>query len=320
MIVLTLGEPSGISYEIFLKTFPFLEKTFRKERKIYIGSKIFLKFLLRGKYSKKISLYKRLKIDKKLKNIKLFPKYIFGKNIKINGYITYLSLKKALKLLKFRRKISKSVFTENILKKRYVLITLPLTKKNIPKKDFIGHTEFLGKFFKSRPTMLMGNKYYTFAFFTTHLPLREAIKKIKKKNIKSLIENLKKEFPHIKRIGVFSLNPHGGEEGKLGEEEIKEIIPAIEEIKKEYKDIYIFCKPSDTILFEKADVYIALFHDQALIPLKLTDKKGIYNITLGLPIFRISPGHGTAYDIAGKGICKEDSFLEIIKKIKREIR
>jgi len=317
MLIVTLGEPSGISYEIFLKTFWEIEKLFKKEKKVYIGSKLHLKRILFSRYSKKYSLFQRYKILKKIKNIKLYPKFIFGKDIYINGKITYFTLKEAIKYLKFRKIRSKRKNIENILKKRYILFTLPISKKNIPKKDFIGHTEYFGKKFSTEPIMLMGNKKFLFAFFTTHLPLKEVSNYIKKDRIVNFLKNLVNNFPNVKKIGVCAFNPHAGENGKLGKEEIKEILPAIKKVKKDFKHIDIFLKPADTIFFEKADLYVNMYHDQALIVLKLTDKKSIFNLTLNLPFLRISPGHGTAYDIAGKGICEVDASLEALKLIKR---
>ncbi len=317
MIVVTLGEPSGISYEIFIKIFCEIEKLFKKEKKIYIGSKLHLNRILFSRYSKKYSILQRYKILKKIKNIKLYPKFIFGKNVHINGKLTYFTLFEAVKYLKFRKIKSKCENIEKILKKRYVIFTLPINKKNIPKKDFIGHTEYFGKKFHTDPIMLMGNKKFLFAFFTTHVPLKDVSNLIKKECIVNFLENLINNLPNVKKIGVCAFNPHAGENGKLGEEEIKEILPAINKIKEKFKNIDIFLKPTDTIFFEKADVYVNLYHDQALIALKLTDRKSIFNFTLNLPFFRISPGHGTAYDIAGKGICEVDASLEALKIIKK---
>ena len=317
MLIITLGEPSGISYEIFLKIFWEIEKLFKKEKKVYIGSRLHLKRILFSRYPRKYSLFQRYKILKKFKNIKLYPKFIFGKNISINGKLTYLTLRESVKYLKFRKLKSKHRDIERILKKRYALFTLPINKRNIPKKNFIGHTEYFGKRFSTKPIMLMGNKKFLFAFFTTHLPLKEVSNFIKKENIVVFLKNLINNFPKVKKIGICAFNPHAGENGKLGEEEVKEILPAIKKIKKDYRHIEIFLKPVDTIIFEKADLYINMYHDQALIVLKLTDRKSIFNLTLNLPFLRISPGHGTAYDIAGKGICEVDASLKALKVIKK---
>jgi len=317
MLIVTLGEPSGISYEIFLKIFWEIEKHFKKEKKVYIGSRLHLKRILLSRYSKKYSLFQRYKILKKSKNVKLYPKFIFGKNIYINGKLAYFTLKEAVNCLRFRKIKSKHKNIEKILKSRYILFTLPINKKNIFKKDFIGHTEYFGKKFSTKPIMVMGNKKFLFAFFTTHLPLKEVSNFIKKEKIVIFLKNLINNFPNIKKIGICAFNPHAGEGGKLGEEELKEILPAIKEIKKDYKYIDIFLKPADTIFFEKADLYVNMYHDQALIVLKLTDRKSIFNLTLNLPFLRISPGHGTAYDIAGKGTCEVDASLEALKIIKK---
>ena len=118
------------------------------------------------------------------------------------------------------------------------------------------------------------------------------------------------------RIGVASLNPHGGEGGKIGREEIEVITPAVNEAKRRFKNI-IGPASSEALFYlayrGKLDCIVAMYHDQGLTPLKMIARDTSINITLGLPFVRTSPGHGTAFDIAGKGIARHSSMVEAIK-------
>jgi 4-hydroxythreonine-4-phosphate dehydrogenase len=122
------------------------------------------------------------------------------------------------------------------------------------------------------------------------------------------------------RIGVAGLNPHAGEAGIFGREEIEEIIPAVEEASKEGIHA-VGPLPPDTI-FNKAykgefDVVVCMYHDQGLIPLKMIAFETGVNVTIGLPLIRTSPDHGTAYDIAWKGLANPSSMIEAIKLASR---
>ena len=120
------------------------------------------------------------------------------------------------------------------------------------------------------------------------------------------------------RIAVAGLNPHAGESGKIGREEIEIIAPAIEELKKNCKTSAIFSGPhSPDTIFHRAvegqfDAVLCMYHDQGLIPLKLLRFHSGVNVTLGLPFPRTSPDHGTAFDIAGKGVARADSMIAAI--------
>ena len=118
------------------------------------------------------------------------------------------------------------------------------------------------------------------------------------------------------RLAIAALNPHGGEAGHFGQEEHEVILPAIAELKKHALDV-TGPLPADTVFSErvrsKFDAIIAMYHDQALIPLKALDFDNGVNITLGLPIVRTSPDHGTAFDIAGQGIAQPSSLIAAIK-------
>ena len=164
--------------------------------------------------------------------------------------------------------------------------------------------------------MFIGTKWRV-VLVTTHCAIKEVAKQITKERVLSIVQmtdqGMKRFFglPHP-RIAVLRLNPHSGEEGLLGEEEEKEILPAIDEA----KSLSINVQgpfPADSF-FDRAhdtfDAVIAMYHDQGLIPIKICGFMEAVNFTLGLPFIRTSVAHGTAYDIAGQGIAKEANLIK----------
>jgi len=191
------------------------------------------------------------------------------------------------------------------------LVTGPLSKENIIKIDpqFTGHTEHIQKLTKSKNVlMLLGSEKLKLAFITTHIPLQKVSNAINENAIfsktKILDIELKKKFK-IKnpRIGILGLNPHAGENGKIGNEEINKIAPAIKKLKSEKINITgpISADTAFTLSNRKKyDAFVAMYHDQALPVLKAISFGSGYNITLGVSIIRTSVDHGVALDIAGK--------------------
>jgi 4-hydroxythreonine-4-phosphate dehydrogenase len=191
------------------------------------------------------------------------------------------------------------------------LVTGPLSKENIIKIDpqFTGHTEHIQKLTKSKNVlMLLGSEKLKLAFITTHIPLQKVSNAINENAIfsktKILDIELKKKFK-IKnpRIGILGLNPHAGENGKIGNEEINKIAPAIKKLKSEKVNITgpISADTAFTLSNRKKyDAFVAMYHDQALPVLKAISFGSGYNITLGVSIIRTSVDHGVALDIAGK--------------------
>jgi 4-hydroxythreonine-4-phosphate dehydrogenase len=162
------------------------------------------------------------------------------------------------------------------------------------------------------------------SLFTIHIPLKEIFKYIKKRKIirfiRSLDQKLQNLFKQKFTFLISGLNPHAGEEGFLGREEIDEIIPALEALKEkkgeeEVKTAGPF--PPDIVFLKareiKDSVVLSWYHDQGLIPFKLLNIHAGVNMTLGLPYVRTSPDHGTAYDIAGKNIANPASMTAAIK-------
>lgn len=202
------------------------------------------------------------------------------------------------------------------------LVTLPVSKKSIIEADydFIGHTDLLAGFLKCETTMMLFSGNFRVALVTTHIPLKNVPKLIENerilRHIKRLNEHLIRFFDISKpKIEVLGLNPHSGEDGELGDEE-SEIILAIkfaQEMGIEAEGPLVPDTAFLPLMRRKFDAFLAMYHDQGLIPLKTLGFEHGVNFTLGLPFPRTSPDHGTAFDIAGKGIASPISFIESLK-------
>lgn len=203
------------------------------------------------------------------------------------------------------------------------VVTGPINKEAIHKAGYKyqGHTELLAAKTKSkRPAMMFVADNFWVMLATTHLPLKDVSKKLDKKKLIHLIqlahETLGKARGKKPRIGVAGLNPHAGESGIFGNEEIKIIAPAIAEAKKLGINVKGPISPDAIFYLAKSGVFdmvIAMYHDQGLIPLKLLSFNKSVNVTVGLPIIRTSVDHGTGFDIAGKGWANPTSLIEAIK-------
>jgi len=191
---------------------------------------------------------------------------------------------------------------------------------------FPGQTEFFAERcgVKNFAMCLTGGKL-TVALVTTHIPLRKVPRALKQSEIVRvgllLAEFLRRRGNNASRIAIAGLNPHAGESGKLGREEIEIIAPAIEELNSSLVTRHssqVFTGPhSPDMIFHRAiegefDAVLCMYHDQGLIPLKLHAFHDGANVTLGLPFPRTSPDHGTAFEIAGKGIARPDSMIAAI--------
>ncbi|MEY2491422.1 MAG: 4-hydroxythreonine-4-phosphate dehydrogenase [Verrucomicrobiota bacterium] len=188
--------------------------------------------------------------------------------------------------------------------------------------NFPGQTEFFAaRADTTNYAMLLSAGAITVALVTTHMPLREVPHALKKPEIVR-VGRLLADFLHRRgktrpRIAVAGLNPHAGESGTIGREEIEIITPAVEELRSAVEGAaFDGPLPPDTLFFQLArgnwDAALCMYHDQGLIPLKLHGFDQGVNVTLGLPYPRTSPDHGTAFDIAGKNIARPDSMLAAI--------
>lgn len=203
------------------------------------------------------------------------------------------------------------------------LATPPINKEslraaNIP---YIGHTEMLEALAKTENplTMFEVNGMRIF-FLTRHLSLKDAIAAITKERVLDCLVSCDQALQRLgvteRKIAVAGLNPHSGEKGLFGTEEIDEIIPGIELAKEQGIDV-VGPIPADSVFFQtlqgKYDAVLALYHDQGHIAAKMTDFHRTVSITNGLPFLRTSVDHGTAFDIAGKNIAESISMEECLK-------
>ncbi|QMU59780.1 MAG: 4-hydroxythreonine-4-phosphate dehydrogenase PdxA [Boseongicola sp.] len=205
------------------------------------------------------------------------------------------------------------------------LCTSPISKKIlVDHADFKhpGHTEFLAHLAgQDRSVMMLASSELRVVPATIHIPLRDVrgalTPNVLEYVLRTTLEALHKDFGLlVPRIAVAGLNPHAGEGGILGDEELEFIAPLCEKLRKEGHDV-IGPLPADTMFHAAArstyDAAVAMYHDQALIPIKTIAFDTGVNTTLGLPFIRTSPDHGTAFDIAGKGIANPNSLIEALK-------
>ncbi len=234
----------------------------------------------------------------------------FGQSTEIAGFSAFQALVKAT-----------DEFNEGLVD---TILTAPINKHNIQSEEFKfpGHTEYLenkcGNGQKS--LMILMQDVLRVALVTAHIPLSKVPSQITIDNIMEKLEvfnkTLQQDFNIQKpRIAVLSLNPHNGEEGLLGTEEIEIIRPAIRQAMM--NDILCFGPyASDgffgSLKYKEFDGVLAMYHDQGLTPFKTIAMEDGVNFTAGLPLIRTSPDHGTAYDIAGKGIASEESFRQAL--------
>lgn len=311
-IIIILGEPNSISSEIFLKSLNYIKKTK-------------LNFIIIGNYSllEKQANYLDFKINVKFKlseinsleNVKfnfINVDYKQSKpfNLKTNNSDTFVKkcFEHAVILLKKKLAIG--------------LVNLPINKSKFTKNKYKGITEYIADKTNNRnkENMLLFNENFSVLPLTTHIPLKKVYKEISYKKIEKACKNINNFYlKTIKRkkfkIGILGLNPHNGENGYIGNEEKKIIIPAINKLKKKYPIIGPLSPDTSFLQREKLqiDVLIGHYHDQILTTFKTKFDFNAINITIGLPFIRISPDHGIGTGIIGKGIANPKSFKKAVK-------
>lgn len=209
------------------------------------------------------------------------------------------------------------------------VVTCPIHKVSLYKAGFKhpGHTEYLAELcgIKQTPVMMLACAGLRTVPVTIHLGLRQALDDLNGELIvakgRIVAQALQQDFAiPAPRIAVAGLNPHAGEDGSMGSEEAEFIEPAIETLRREGIDA-VGPLPPDTMFGEEQrqtyDAALCMYHDQALIPIKTLDFHGGVNITLGLPIVRTSPDHGTAFELAGSGRARPDSLIAAIREAER---
>ena len=228
------------------------------------------------------------------------------------------------------------VATRLVLKRHAeAIVTGPIHKERLQRGGYHypGHTEFLAKLCKGKAgvpkvTMMLANEQLKITLATTHLALKDVSRKLTRekltRTITQTVEHLQKWWgiSHPK-IAIAALNPHAGEHGLFGREEILTITPTIEALKKHFGKTCTLTGPlpADTLFAkhmmapktDRFDAVVCMYHDQGLIPVKLVDFPRTVNITLGLPIVRTSVDHGVGFDIAGKNIADPSSLASAIQ-------
>ncbi len=205
----------------------------------------------------------------------------------------------------------------------HALTTGPIHKGIINEAghSFSGHTEYLGQLTNGFPVMMLVSDELRVALVTTHLPIKDVSKAISKERLKQVIRILNNDLKSMfgipqPRISVAGLNPHAGENGHLGHEEIEVIQPVLKSLKKEGVLLH-GPLPADTLFtppqLNKCDAILTMYHDQGLPVLKHIGFGHAVNITLGLPIIRTSVDHGTALDLAGTGKASSKSLEAAFK-------
>ncbi|MFC1501457.1 4-hydroxythreonine-4-phosphate dehydrogenase PdxA [Elusimicrobiota bacterium] len=294
-IGITIGDPAGIGPEVVAKALSRLEVQ-KICIPVIIGEKKYL--------HKKINAFI---IDVPIPSKK---KIVSGKYSSLSGISSYKYLVRAVELIKSRQ--INAVVTAPISKDAFSMAGI----------QYRGHTELLADFTNTKKyAMLMTAGKFRSVMITRHISVNDIGKNISSSKITDttlLVNNFLKEKLKIKnvRIGICALNPHSGENGLLGKDEKKFIIPAIKILKNKKIDV-TGPLPSDSAWLSmkngQMDLLVTMYHDQTMIALKCLNDKRIVNTTVGLPFIRTSPGHGTAFDIAGKGIADESSMVEAIK-------
>ena len=315
---ISMGDPNGVGIEIILKIFedkrifdffsPIIfapiELLERQKQFFNLTTNLFLVKDTKKYYDGNLNVYNIEMLDEEL---------VFGRYSKAAGSLAFKSIKEASIALKDGEVDA--------------LVTSPINKKSIQSEDFSfpGHTSYFADFLNGEGLMFMISDELKVALVTDHIPVKEISDQITsellKKKIHQLEYSLKFDFDiNRPRIAVLGLNPHSGDMGVIGYEEDKIYVPVIKELSE--KGLLVFGPYAADSFFGNQrhlnfDAILASYHDQGLIPFKsLTFGEGT-NFTAGLSKVRTSPDHGTAFEIAGKGIAKVSSFRSAMYMARR---
>ncbi len=309
-IAITMGDPGGIGPEVIWKALRLLPPEDQRDI-VIIGKKAVMEdaLALAG-----LEIWGGVSIEEP-ESLKAMDRAVFktrGRPTAEGGRAAYECIHAAL---------------NGCIEGRFsAMVTAPISKEALHSAGYNwpGHTEMLAELTgtKSYGMMLAGGPLRVM-LVTTHLPLSEVPRRLSEEGVyeKIILARRGAEMLGMRNpgIGVSGLNPHAGEAGLFGDEEERIILPAVQRARAEGVDVTGPLPPD--VIFRKAylgelDIVVAMYHDQGLIPLKMIAfDKGV-NITVGLPVVRVSPDHGTAYDIAWKGLADPSSMLEAIKTAK----
>ena len=317
IVAITMGDPAGIGPEIIVKALQ--SEVLKNIHSVVVGSADVLKKQL------KMGLFTNVKINviEQVSNAIFQPNIINVIDIKLDdidtlkpgiiqpqaGDLAYRCVKKATELA-LNGEVSS-------------IATAPLNKEALHSAGHMypGHTELLAKLTDSKDVaMVLYTDSLKVIHVTTHISLRKFLDTLSSERIEKVIKIANDFLTKIgikhPKIAVAGVNPHAGEHGLFGDEEIKIVTPAIEKMRQCGIDAIGPCAP-DTVFLQahqgKFDMVVAMYHDQGHIPLKLLGFYDGVNIAAGLPFIRTSADHGTAYDIAWQGVAKPDSMIESIR-------
>ena len=300
VVGVTLGDPAGIGPEVTVKALAKIKPS-KQVRFIVIGDEYSFKKYSFGKY--KHADYCVVDSSGRMD-------YAAGKPTAKSGAMALGFLNTSIELLK-----NNSIDA---------LVTAPLSKESVCRfeRGFLGHTEYLADAFgvKKFDMMFVTDNLKT-VIVTRHVPIADVPKLITRRKVLDSIllveQSLKSQFKiRQPRIAVCGLNPHAGEGGKIGKEEIKSIIPAIEDARKAGVNVTGPLAGDTMFVPERRrgfDAIISMYHDQGLIAMKTLFFDSVVNLTIGLPFVRTSPAHGTAFDIAGKNKADSSSMSAAIE-------
>lgn len=314
IIGITLGDFNGIAPEIIIKALSDNRMLSICNMVVYASGKLMLKYkkmlnieefnFNQSKSADQINTKKVNIINCWEDDLEITP----GKVTPEAGRCAFLSLEAATNDLK-----------EGLID---AIVTAPVNKNNVLSANykFVGHTEYLAEKFGKDVMMILATESIRVGLVTVHIPVQKVPETITNelltKKIEQFEKSLIKDFGIGKpKIALLGLNPHAGDNGLIGEEEKKVIIPTIEQLRNKGKMVF-GPYPADGFWgmhqYKKYDGVLAMYHDQGLAPFKALAFDNGVNFTAGLSVVRTSPDHGTGYDIAGKGIASEHSFREAI--------
>ncbi|MBP7319352.1 MAG: 4-hydroxythreonine-4-phosphate dehydrogenase PdxA [Flavobacterium sp.] len=313
IVGISIGDLNGIGSEVILKTFEDTRMLELCTPVIFANAKIVS--FLRKELNIDIAIHGIDKIEQlvvgKINVLNVWREGVnleLGKNDDVVGSYAIKSFVAATKALK-----------EGLVD---VLVTAPINKYNIQSEEFKfpGHTDYLDKELEGDALMLMVHDDLRVGLLTDHVPVNEVAKHLNEKlissKIKTIIQTLKQDFEIEKpKVAVLGLNPHSGDNGVIGQEEEKIIKPALKKLFEAGNMVFGPFSADGffgSAQYEKYDAVIATYHDQGLIPFKTLSFGNGVNYTAGLNKIRTSPDHGTAYEIAGKGVANHESFKEAV--------
>jgi len=313
IVGISIGDINGIGIEIILKTFDDKRMLELCTPVIFASKKIISKYKAILNFETHIHSLQDIKsvIQGKLNLINVWNDEVelsFGKANAEGGKYALISLEAATNELN----------NGNV----DVLVTAPINKNTIQSEDFKfpGHTEYLEQKLGGKALMILLHEKLRVALLTGHIPIEEVSKSVTpiliNEKIEILHNTLSVDFGITKpKIAVLSINPHAGDNGVIGNEDNETIIPTIEKIQKKGKLVY-GPYPADSFFgsgnYLNFDAVLAAYHDQGLTPFKTLAFGNGVNFSAGLNKIRTSPDHGTAFDIAGKGMADHNSFKEAV--------